>query len=108
MTQATTLGNTNTEKLTAVEDSLIDNLRECVEDKDIESANFEGDEVIALSAAVARIDRFFKVLNISDGIEQTGDGKYVSGIEILTQLSERGRLGYRNEASVSTFLCILS
>lgn len=97
---STTLGNTNTTKMTELEDTLASSLRQAVAGKDVESAAFEEDELLALEAWLARIDKLQKVTSLSSSLSDTDDGKQTSAWEIVDSVVERGRLGYKDEASV--------
>lgn len=97
---STTLGNTNTTKMTELEDTLASSLRQAVAGKDVESAAFEEDELLALEAWLARIDKLQKVTSLSSSLSDTDDVKQTSAWEIVDSVVERGRLGYKDEASV--------
>lgn len=105
---STTLGNTNTAKMGSLEDSLASSLREAVVGKDVESSAFEEDELLALESWLARIDKLQKITDLSGSLDDTDEGKQTSAWEIIDSLVERGRLGYKDEASVSDSSCALS
>lgn len=102
---STTLGNTNTAKMAELEESLVSSLRNAVAGKDIESSAFEEDELLALTAWVARIDKLYKTKDLSSSLNDTDGGQQTSSWEIVDSLVERGRLGYKDEASVSVIAC---
>lgn len=93
------LSTENQLKMPELEEALLAALRQCVDDKDIESATFEEDEVHNLAACVARLDRLSRVKNISS-LEDNDGGKQTSVWEILDSIVNRGRLGYKEEAEV--------
>lgn len=98
---STTLGNTNTSKMTELEETLSNSLRQAVAGKDVESSAFEEDELLALQFWLARIDKLLKVTNLCTSLDDTDEGKQTSAWEIVDSLVERGRLGYKDEATVS-------
>jgi cohesin complex subunit SA-1/2 len=97
--QAADLSTENQTKLPELEDALLAALRQCVNDKDIESATFEEDEIHNLAACIARVDKLSRVKNIT-ALEDTDGGKQTSVWEILDSIVNRGRLGYKEEAEV--------
>jgi cohesin complex subunit SA-1/2 len=94
------LSATNTSKLAELEDSLISSLRSSTADRDIESVTFEDDEVHALTACLARLKKLATVKNLANALEETDGGKETSAAEILEAVSNRGRLGYKDEAAM--------
>ncbi|GAA6029512.1 hypothetical protein JCM8097_003715 [Rhodosporidiobolus ruineniae] len=94
------LSATNTTKLAELEDSLITSLRTTTADRDVESATFEDDEVHALTACVARLEKLAKVRNLGNALEENHAGKETSAAELLDQIVNRGRLGYKEEATL--------
>lgn len=97
-----TLGNTNNAKLAELQDQLIDSLREILADKDIESVAFEEDEILALECGVARLHKLMIGVDMTDEVEESDDGKITTPRELLSALAERGMLGYKDEALVSS------
>ena len=97
---STTLGNSNQTKMAELEDTLASSLRQAVVGKDVESSAFEEDELLALQSWLARIEKLLKVTNLCDSLDETEEGKQTSAWEIVDSLVERGRLGYKDEASV--------
>ncbi|GAA5954369.1 hypothetical protein JCM3765_004438 [Sporobolomyces pararoseus] len=97
--EATDLSTENQLKMPELEEALLAALRQCVDDKDIESATFEEDEIHNLAACVARIDKLSRVKNINT-LEDNDGGKQTSVWEILDSIVNRGRLGYNEEAEM--------
>lgn len=96
----TILGQTNSTKVTELEERLVESLREAVAGKDVESSAFEEDELLALSSWVARIDKLNSAHDVSEALDETDEGKQSSAWEIIDSLAERGRLGYKDEEVV--------
>ncbi|GAA5920161.1 hypothetical protein JCM6882_006360 [Rhodosporidiobolus microsporus] len=94
------LSATNNTKLAELEEALIAALRTSTTGRDVESASFEDDEVLALTACVARIEKLAKVRNLSNALEDTDGGKETSAADLLDAVVNRGRLGYQEEASM--------
>ncbi|KAK4699710.1 cohesin complex subunit SA-1/2, partial [Phenoliferia sp. Uapishka_3] len=99
LNEGSTLGNTNAAKMAELEETLVSSLREAVSGKDVESAAFEEDELLALGSCVLRICRLYAVHDLSNTLDDTEDGKS-SAWEIIDSLVERGRLGYKDEVEV--------
>lgn len=98
---ATSLSNTNNTKILELEDEISTSLRDAVAGRDeIEVASFSEDEVLALSALCTRLAVLFGSRNMTAWIEEDEGGKQSSAWDILNALIERGRLGYKDEASV--------
>ncbi|GAA5877410.1 hypothetical protein JCM16303_003321 [Sporobolomyces ruberrimus] len=93
---AAELSTENQAKLPELEEALLSSLRQSVEDKDIESATFEEDDISNLTACIARIDKLGRIKNIAS-LEDTDGGKQTSVWEILDSIVNRGRLGYKEE-----------
>ncbi|SGZ15754.1 BQ5605_C029g10698 [Microbotryum silenes-dioicae] len=98
--KASSLANTNTEKMAGLEEKLVSTLREVVAGKDLESDGFEEDELHAVTACFARFDRLYKVVDLSEALQNDDKGKQNSVMEIVESVVERGRLGYKDEAAM--------
>lgn len=96
---AQNLSATNTAKLGELEESLVATLRETAGD-DVEGASYGEDELHALTACVARLEKLARVRNISASLEDTDGGKAKTALDILEEIVNRGRLGYKEEAAV--------
>ncbi|GAA5939798.1 hypothetical protein JCM10213_007796 [Rhodosporidiobolus nylandii] len=96
----TNLSATNSSKLSELEDQLVTSLRTLTSSagEDVESATLGDDEVLALAACVARVEKLAKVRNISNALEDTDGGKETAAVDILDAIVNRGRLGYKDEA----------
>ncbi|GAA6000843.1 cohesin subunit IRR1 [Rhodotorula paludigena] len=96
---AQTLSATNTAKLGELEESLVATLRETA-GEDVEGASYGEDELHALTACVARLEKLARVRNISACLEDTDGGKAKTALDILEEIVNRGRLGYKEEAAM--------
>ena len=107
--EATSLSNTNSTKTLEIEDELSSVLRDAVAGRDeIEVASFTEDEVLFLSALCTRLAVLSGARSMIDWIEEDEGGKQSSAWDILNGLIERGRLGYKEEATVSLHTSDLS
>jgi len=98
---ATSLSNTNTTKILELEDELGSSLRDAVAGKDdVEVAAFSEDEMRVLAAIMARYQFLTEIRDMSAWMEENDGGKRSSSWDIITALSERGRLGYKEEELV--------
>ncbi|KAG6811622.1 hypothetical protein H0H92_006586 [Tricholoma furcatifolium] len=98
---ATSLSNTNSTKILELEDELSTSLRDTVAGRDeIEVASFSEDEVLSLTALCTRLTVLFGSRNITPWIDEDEGGKQSSAWDILNALIERGRLGYKEEATM--------
>ncbi|KAI0074611.1 hypothetical protein K474DRAFT_1765478 [Panus rudis PR-1116 ss-1] len=98
MLEATSLSNSNSEKIVELEEELSTSLREAISGRDeLELASFTEDEVLALSAICARIAALAGTRNMVSWMEEDEGGKQSSAWDIILALAERGRLGYREE-----------
>lgn len=99
---ATSLSNTNSAKILELEDELSSALRDTVGGRDeIEVASFTEDEVLSLSALSTRLAVLAGTRNMTAWIEEDEGGKQSSAWDILNAIVERGRLGYKEEETVS-------
>jgi hypothetical protein len=104
---ATSLSNANSTKILELEDELATALRDTVGGRDeIEVATLAEDEVLALGAHCSRIGVLFGVRNLTTWMEEDESGIQSSAWDIISALVERGRLGYKEEETVS-FYCLL-
>ncbi|GAA5932633.1 cohesin subunit IRR1 [Sporobolomyces koalae] len=94
---AAELSTENQGRFAELEEALLIALRDCVADKDIESADFQEDELQNLTACVARLEKLGRVKNFAT-LEDTDGEKQTSALEILDLIVNRGRLGYKEEA----------
>jgi cohesin complex subunit SA-1/2 len=105
-TSATSLSNTNATKIAELEEELSSTLHDAVAGREeIEVATFSEDEVITLGAICSRIAVLFGTRDMTAWIEEDEGGKQSSAWDIVSALSERGRLGYKEEELVSFFFC---
>ncbi|KAK2460025.1 hypothetical protein APHAL10511_007948 [Amanita phalloides] len=95
---ATSLSNTNATKIAELEEELSSTLHDAVAGREeIEVASFSEDEVLALGAICSRIAVLFGSRDMTAWMEEDEGGKQSSAWDIVTALSERGRLGYKEE-----------
>lgn len=103
--EATSLSNTNSAKILELEDELSSSLRDTVAGRDeIEVASFTEDEVLALGAICARLSVLAGTRDMTAWIEEDEGGKQSSAWDIISALVERGRLGYKEEEMVRSYL----
>lgn len=104
---ATSLSNTNSSKILELEDELSSALRDTVGGRDeIEVASFTEDEVLSLGALCMRLAVLAGTRNMTAWIEEDEGGKQSSAWDIVSAIVERGRLGYKEEETVSwSFTC---
>ncbi|BGP45801.1 cohesin complex subunit [Rhodotorula kratochvilovae] len=89
----------NETKIAELEETLVGALRAAAGD-DVEAATFGEDELHALTACVARVQKLAKVRNLSSALEDTDGGKEMSAMDILDGIVNRGRLGYKEETAM--------
>lgn len=98
---ATSLSNTNSTKILELEDELASSLRDAIAERDeIEIASFNEDEVLALTAICSRLAALVGNRDMIAWMEEDEGGKQSSAWDIISALSERGRLGYKEEEMV--------
>lgn len=94
-----------------LEEELSSTLHDAVAGREeIEVATFSEDEVITLGAISSRIAVLFGTRDMTAWMEEDEGGKQSSSWDIVSALSERGRLGYKEEEMVrlcSQFLPVL-
>lgn len=99
---ATSLSNANSTKILELEDELSTQLRDTIAGRDeIEVASFSEDEVLALSAWCTRLSVLAGTRNLTVWTEEDEGGKQSSAWDIINALVERGRLGYKDEETVT-------
>lgn len=98
----TSLSNTNSTKILELEDELSSALHDAVVGRDeIEVASFSEDEVLSLAAICSRTSVLIGSRNMSSWIDEDEGGKQSSAWNIISAIAERGRLGYKEEETVS-------
>ncbi|KZT59992.1 hypothetical protein CALCODRAFT_449346 [Calocera cornea HHB12733] len=101
LTSGASLVNINSRKMTELEDEVFSSLRDAVAGRDeLELANFEDNELHALSAVTTRLSSLFATRDLTVGMEEDEGGKQSSAWDILSALAERGRLGYKDEEAM--------
>jgi cohesin complex subunit SA-1/2 len=86
-----------------LEEELSSTLHDAVGGRDeIEVATFTEDEAITLGAICSRLAVLFGNRNMTAWMEEDEGGKQSSAWDIVSALSERGRLGYREEEMVGS------
>ena len=102
MLDTTSLSNTNSMKILELEDELASSLRDAIADRDeLEVASFNEDEVLELTAICARLATLAGTRDMIAWMEEDESGKQTSAWDIISALAERGRLGYKEEETVS-------
>uniref|UniRef100_D8Q7N8 SCD domain-containing protein n=1 Tax=Schizophyllum commune (strain H4-8 / FGSC 9210) TaxID=578458 RepID=D8Q7N8_SCHCM len=107
---ATALSNTNSTKIVELEDELSTSLRDVIAGRDeIEVAVFSEDEVLALTAICTRLAVLSGCRDLSGWVDENEGGKQSSAWDILMALSERGRMGHKEEETmIEQALTVLS
>ena len=99
---ATSLLNSNSTRILELEDELSTQLRDIIAGRDeIEVASFSEDEVLALGAWCTRLSVLAGTRNMTVWTEEDEGGKQSSAWDIVNALVERGRLGYKDEETVT-------
>ncbi|KAF8688572.1 STAG domain, partial [Rhizoctonia solani] len=97
-TQTTSLANTNALKILELEDELATSVRQLLAGREeLDIVTFTEDEVHALSAFVLRLHTLYGVRDMTAWMEEDDTGKVSRLVDVLGALSERGRLGYKEE-----------
>ncbi|KAL0946186.1 hypothetical protein HGRIS_012447 [Hohenbuehelia grisea] len=98
---ATSLANTNSTKILELEDELSSLLRDAVAERDeIEVATFTEDEILSLGALCTRLAVLAGMRDLTSWTEEDEGGKQSSAWDIISAISERGVLGYREEETM--------
>ncbi|CAE6431345.1 unnamed protein product [Rhizoctonia solani] len=97
-TQTTSLANTNAIKILELEDELATSVRQLLAGREeLDIVTFTEDEVHSLSAFVLRLHTLYGVRDMTAWLEEDDGGKVSRLVDVLGALSERGRLGYKEE-----------
>ncbi|CAE6479177.1 unnamed protein product [Rhizoctonia solani] len=97
-TQTTSLANTNAIKILELEDELATSVRQLLGGREeLDIVTFTEDEVHSLSAFVLRLHTLYGVRDMTAWLEEDDGGKVSRLVDVLGALSERGRLGYKEE-----------
>jgi len=92
-------------KILKLEDKLTAQLRNTFcGHEEIEVAMFNEDEVLALVAVCARVCALIGMRDMCGWVEESEGGKQSCMWDIISALVEWGRMGYREEKRVSSFL----
>lgn len=103
MMTVTSLSNTNSSKIVELEEELASELRDIVAGREeIEISTFSEDEIIALTAVALRARSLASMRNVSSWLQEDEGGKQSSAWDIFSALTDRGRLGHREEETVSS------
>ncbi|KIY49777.1 hypothetical protein FISHEDRAFT_40501 [Fistulina hepatica ATCC 64428] len=101
MLDATSLSNTNSNKIVEFEDVLSTALRDAVDGRDqIEAAPFDEDEVRALCKTCTRLAALAGIRDLTAWMEEDEGGKQSSAWDIINAIVERGALGHEHEQSM--------
>ena len=99
---ATSLSNTNSTKILELEDELASSLRDAVAGRDeLEIASFTEDEVLLLTGICTRLAILAGARDMTSWMEEDEGGKQSSAWDIVSALVGRGKLGYKEEETVS-------
>ncbi|PFH50849.1 hypothetical protein AMATHDRAFT_3582 [Amanita thiersii Skay4041] len=99
--EATSLSNTNNTKMSELEEELSSTLRDAVAGREeIEIASFNEDEVLTLGTICTRLAVFFGTRDMTAWMEEDEGGKQSNAWDIISAISERGRLGYKEEETM--------
>lgn len=100
--QATSLANTNAIKIIELEDELASLVRQLIAGREeLDIITFTEDEVHSLTAFVLRLHTLYGVRDMTSWMEEDDGGKVTRLVDMLSALTERGRLGYKEEETVS-------
>lgn len=98
LSQTTSLANTNALKVLELEDELATSVRELLAGREeLDIITFTEDEVHALSAFVLRLHTLYGVRDMTSWMEEDDGGKVTRFVDVLSALTERGKLGYKEE-----------
>ncbi|KAG8707915.1 hypothetical protein FRC09_001541 [Ceratobasidium sp. 395] len=98
LSQTTSLANTNATKIIELEDELATSVRELLAGREeLDIVTFTEDEVHSLSAFVLRLHTLYGVRDMTNWMEEDEGGKVARLVDVLGALTERGRLGYKEE-----------
>ncbi|KAG9082844.1 hypothetical protein FRC07_014077, partial [Ceratobasidium sp. 392] len=98
LSQTTSLANTNATKIIELEDELAASIRELLAGREeLDIVTFTEDEVHSLSAFVLRLHTLYGVRDMTNWMEEDEGGKVSRIVDVLGALTERGRLGYKEE-----------
>lgn len=96
-------------KLTALQETLVNALREPLKGKEVAAATLDDDVVFSLQANLLRLASLSGATDCCDVMEDNEDGQASSGWEIVREIALRGKLGYQGEESlVSACLRVLA
>jgi cohesin complex subunit SA-1/2 len=97
LTQNTSLSAANAAKLSQLQDSVFESLREILgEDTDIFSMSLEEDRLGAVEAALLRLLLMSRMRDCIEIMESEG----TNGWDVVCAFAERGVVGYKEEAKV--------
>lgn len=97
------LSNTNRTKLLELDEELASQLQEAVSGhSELDTATFSTEEIETLTGLTTRLARMAERRDLTDWVEDTDGGKKSNAWEMLSALMERGRLGRKEEETVSS------
>jgi cohesin complex subunit SA-1/2 len=98
----TSLSNANAEKILELEEELATSLRDVIAGRDeLDMVSFSEDETLKLTAICTRLSILGGRRDLTAWADEDEGGKQSSAWNIVASLAERGRLGYKEEESVS-------
>jgi len=97
---ARALSNTNEVKLAELAETATAAMRDILAGQDVESAAFDEDERLAVTAALARVSKAYRWTDLTAALLETDGHRQSSAWEIADAVSLRGRLGYKDETAM--------
>ncbi|WVQ70491.1 hypothetical protein IAR50_000010 [Cryptococcus sp. DSM 104548] len=93
------LANVNEAKLGELQEALFAGLRDVIGSEDVALVTLEDDQVGQLEAGLLRVTLLQRSLDMTEVMEDE-EGQQSSGWDIICALADRGKLGYREEATM--------
>ncbi|ODO10375.1 hypothetical protein I350_00970 [Cryptococcus amylolentus CBS 6273] len=93
------LANVNEAKLAELEEALFAGLRDVIGSEDVALVTLEDDQIGQLEATLLRLTLLQRSMDMTEVMEDE-EGQQSSGWDIICALADRGKLGYREEATM--------
>ncbi|CAH7682287.1 expressed protein, partial [Phakopsora pachyrhizi] len=98
-TKSKSLKHISESKIKNLDDALMLNLLDMTEDKtDVETNNFEVDEVLSLTLLLIKIANLIRQRDLTDVLQSKLPSNRSSPLDVIVSLANRGRLEYESEA----------
>lgn len=94
------LSSINEAKLSELHESLFASLRDVIGSEDVALVTLEDEQISQLEAILLRITLLQRSMDLVDVMEDE-EGQQSSGWDIICAFADRGKLGYKEEATVS-------